>query len=244
MRKLIFLKLLSLIATSGLVYGRLTRSTSGLALVEPQFLPGTISTLIQTARKIIGSNVEPESVIGEGISQINASDSEKLYEEAVSSAMSVYQKGMNDAAHNRLKQKEAVSSMPVVANTREPACSVMISGELSLALDPKNIFDVDLLGFKITKNDLLFMTDIKNPETLIRNYSLDKIEAPLESVQNSRKCFRMYYEGNPIVMCAKSDESRNEMMNKITEAVSLIFNYIYQFDSLNSNLNKIGILQE
>lgn len=215
--------LISIISISGLsrsVEGRLTRSTTDFALLEPQFLPGTITTLIQTARKIIGSNVEPESVIGEGLSQTNSLNSEKLFKDAVSAAVSVYQKSMNDATNNRLKQKDAVSSMPVVQNSREPACSVMITGELALALDPKNIFDIDLLGVRITKDDLLFLTDIKNPESLVRSFSLNKIEVPLESVQNSRKCFRMYFDGSPVVMCAKSDQERNEMMNKLTEAVS------------------------
>ncbi|KAJ1606371.1 hypothetical protein OJ253_2787 [Cryptosporidium canis] len=213
---------INLILSASLIqcsFGRLTRSTTDFGLLEPQFLPGTITSLIQTARKIIGANVEPVSVIGEGISQTSDKDPEKLYSEAVSSAVSVYQKAMNDATSNRLKQRDAVTSMPVVETPRDPVCSVMITGELALALDPRNIFDVDLLGVKITKNDLMFMTDLKNPDSLVRSFSLDKIEVPLESVQNSRKCFRMYFDGSPVVMCAKSDEDRNEMMNKLTEAI-------------------------
>ncbi|KAJ1606041.1 hypothetical protein OIY81_3320 [Cryptosporidium canis] len=213
---------INLILSASLIqcsFGRLTRSTTDFGLLEPQFLPGTITSLIQTARKIIGANVEPVSVIGEGISQTSDKDPEKLYSEAVSSAVSVYQKAMNDATSNRLKQRDAVTSMPVVETPRDPVCSVMITGELALALDPRNIFDVDLLGVKITKSDLMFMTDLKNPESLVRSFSLDKIEVPLESVQNSRKCFRMYFDGSPVVMCARSDEERNEMMNKLTEAI-------------------------
>ncbi|KAL3126658.1 hypothetical protein ChUKH1_07435 [Cryptosporidium hominis] len=219
MRIFFLINLLSIAGLSQYAHARLTRSTSDFGLLEPQFLPGTITTLIQTARKIIGANVEPVSVIGEGKSQTSQKDSEKLYSEAVSSAVSVYQKAMNDATNNKLKQRDVVTSMPVVDSPRDPVCSVMISGELALALDPRNIFDVDLLGVKITKDDLLFMTDLKNPESLVRSFSLNKIEVPLESVQNSRKCFRMYFDGSPVVMCAKSDEERNEMMNKLTEAI-------------------------
>lgn len=222
MRVFFLINLISIAGLSQLTHGRLTRSTADFGLLEPQFLPGTITTLIQTARKIIGANIEPVSVIGEGVSQTSREDAEKLYKEAVSSAVSVYQKEMNEAASNRLKQRDVVSSMPVVETPRNPVCSVMITGELALALDPRNIFDVDLLGVKITKDDLMFMTDVKNPESLVRSFSLDKIEVPLESVQNSRKCFRMYFDGSPVVMCAKSDEERNEMMNKLTEAVSFL----------------------
>lgn len=227
MRIFFLINLLSIASLSQYAQGRLSRSTSDFGLLEPQFLPGTITTLIQTARKIIGANVEPMSVIGEGNSQTNEKDSEQLYNEAVSSAVSVYQKAMNDATNNRLKQRDAVSSMPVVNTARDPVCSVMVTGELALALDPKNLFDVDLLGVRITKNDLMFMTDLKNSESLVRSFSLNKIEVPLESVQNSRKCFRMYFDGSPIVMCAKSDEERNEMMNKLTEAVSFLNSFTF-----------------
>ncbi|OII72785.1 uncharacterized protein cubi_03655 [Cryptosporidium ubiquitum] len=240
MRIFFLVHLISIAGLSQYVHGRLTRSTTDFGLLEPQFLPGTITTLIQTARKIIGANVEPMSVIGEGNSQTKEQDSEKLYNEAVSSAVSVYQKAMNDATNNRLKQRDVVSSMPVVNTPRDPACSVMITGELALALDPKNLFDVDLLGVKITKNDLMFMTDLKNPESLVRSFSLNKIEVPLESVQNSRKCFRMYFDGSPVVMCAKSDEERNEMMNKLTEAI-FCKNSGITFSKVAGNIENTGL---
>ncbi|KAF7458198.1 PH domain-like protein [Cryptosporidium felis] len=236
MKIFLIVKLLTAAGFGYFAEARLTRSTTDFGLLEPQFLPGTITTLIQTARKIIGANVEPVSVIGEGVSQTSQKDPEKLYNEALSSAVSVYQKAMNDATHNRLKQRDVVSSMPVVEPARDPVCSVMINGELALAIDPRNLFDVDLLGVKITKDDFMFMTDLRNPESIVRSFSLSKIEVPLESVQNSRKCFRMYFEGSPVVMCAKSDQERNEMMNKLTEAVSLAPNYRINFGLLVSQV--------
>ncbi|KAL7068500.1 hypothetical protein ACR3K2_11090 [Cryptosporidium serpentis] len=211
--------LLCLLYTSA--YGRLVRSIN-YGVLEPQFFPGTITSLIQTARKLIGSNIEPQSIIGEGTAQTKTEDSDKLYKKAVSESISVYQKAMNDASTNKLRQKDAVSQIPPFINPKPPACSVLLTTELGLALDATNIFDVDLLTAKITKDALIFMTDPQDSFTTVRSFALDKIEVPLESIQNSRKCFRMYFDTEPIVICAKSDAQRNEVMNKLTEAVFCI----------------------
>ncbi|EDO06044.2 putative integral membrane protein [Babesia bovis T2Bo] len=102
-------------------------------------------------------------------------------------------------------------------------CDVLMEDVIDVALEPRDMLKTQQFIGSITPAELrLYLPDRlksgEKPGKLFARFSLGAIVTPLETVNSSRDCFRMFYKKQPILFCAKDTNHRNFWMHTIVKA--------------------------
>lgn len=95
-------------------------------------------------------------------------------------------------------------------------CNVGKNGTLDMFLRPSSVLDTESFVATIEK-DAFFL---RFPDaSTYKRFSLPAIQMPLETLDRTRECFRLYYKSVPFGFCASNTDERDAWMSALTEAL-------------------------
>ncbi|SJK86070.1 conserved Plasmodium protein, unknown function [Babesia microti strain RI] len=97
-------------------------------------------------------------------------------------------------------------------------CNAQMRGDLEAAIETLDMMRTQTFLAELS-NSSFTLSYKGNKDKLFGKFYLPKIHTPLETIVSSRTCWRLKYNENPLILCAKNTNQRDAWMSAIIKAI-------------------------